>query len=471
MRKTGRYYCSIVSANLMALLVGCSYHSKNNRMDTPPLEEQSVVAQASTSKPYEFSDVLKKVNTLLETFKQCCAYIDTHRGDYTLNSIARTDGAFHSKQQDRGGQKCYSLMQYNEMNAIDYTRVSQDNRITLKNFETSPKLKNLETFSHTFYALCYLKFWNEAASKRLKDLCDDSCMKPENFTNTVNSLVQFAIDKISQTQISTAKDKNVPDHFCNCTNKQQGYNYVSSYKDTAEVFLYGVSDFLYLDLLSYWGKIVELFIFHALNTSVVQGKIRTKEAKERYQTVCNTVKRMYSAEYSQALVKCFRTESKNIIEYGPYENRYSFIKIINKLIKSSLKPIQDMYANLSELINEIEYSDDSSLKDNVIGSLTMFYNIAYSLGIIDLISTFSNIVSFYFARNHLKKEELVEVIGREDVQLVITQVYLANFIQGNETGFDQVNSKVKELIDDVNNLLNQNKNNNSCHVRSNVGKA
>lgn len=450
MRKTGRYYCSIVSANLMALLVGCSYHSKNNRMDTPPLEEQSVVAQASTSKPLSLVDVSQKLNSLLETLKQGFAYIAPHINEYTLNEITRLDGDFHRKQVEDNPQK-HPLMEYNKICSVDATRISKDKMAQIQNFRVS---------SSTLPMLCYLKHWQVEASERFKVL--KSKLKVLQGKIAISAICENTQRYISRKCSCCRKGKKQICYDANLSN------------DGIATFVSAFSEYLYLDLLPYWRKIVEFLLFHAFNTSVAQGKIDCVAAKKKYEAVCQAIEAIYSVEHIQACHNDFVAELENAKKYSVSSHHYNPVKIIEKLEENTLEPIQKIYTNhLNKLIDEIDYTDESKLKEKVSSSLKLFYNIAYSLGIIDLISGFVSLISIYGSsiEGSQAEENLLKKIGTEGIQFVTAQVDFVDFIVGNGITLDQVNSKAKELIDDVNNLLHQNKNNNSCHVRSNVGRA
>ncbi|WP_114910294.1 hypothetical protein [Cardinium endosymbiont of Sogatella furcifera] len=164
-----------------------------------------------------------------------------------------------------------------------------------------------------------------------------------------------------------------------------------------------------------WGKLVEGFLCHALQTSVTQGTMGLQEANRTYQNAYEALQDVYSPENMKDDISFSDTEMEQNRQYSPLE-------LIKKIEIYKLKPIKKMYAKLSILMRKITYNSDT-LRAQVIGSLTTFYHIAYGFGITDLIA----------------------ILGAKDIEILDIKLSLADFIAGNLTNFDQINKKIKQL--------------------------
>ncbi|WP_419241708.1 hypothetical protein [Cardinium endosymbiont of Nabis limbatus] len=226
-----------------------------------------------------------------------------------------------------------------------------------------------------------------------------------------------------------------------------------------------VLHYFYNNLLPYWAEIVQLLIFHALNTSIAQGKILLSDAEQKYKEVCETIKAIYSSSYIANLKKCCRAQFEKAIEYGSRKHGYGCIEIIEQLKKNTqklkqytLQPIEDVYTALTTLVDKIKYKDEPKLKEKIADSLKMFYNIAYSFGIIDLIANLHLLLSVYNPNMECGEEQVERCLKKLSAlakPLLTVKRSLIEFITGMHTGFDQVSNEVSQLISPLRHLLAQ----------------
>ncbi|WP_162789950.1 hypothetical protein [Cardinium endosymbiont of Sogatella furcifera] len=405
------------------------------------LPKKMTVGQLAYEQPCLIDITSKQVATLVKNFHQCCAYIKQHIADYISDNIAKMDYTFHMHQKEYS-QGQLPLMRYKISHIIDATGI--DNKM-------ATKLQNLQYTSSTLPGIFCLKLWQENASKRLADLRNHPCMSPDTLAQTANDFTEKTMRKVATMWVEEEpiqdKKGNKMTHKSCC--KKQVYAPKHLHNTDPQEFSDSVFSYLDQDLLPYWGKIVGLFLFHALNTSLAQGKMSIEEAEAQYKKACTTITDIYNRSYTEDYENYYNSELKKAMTYKPSKDGYNPIKIFTKLEKDILKPLTKRLDTLHKIIGKIEYSttstlDTSKLNKQLIGSLQLFYNIAYSFGIIDLITNFGDIISLYSSNLHqgIERNKVVKEAGIEAMRLLIAKVNLASFIEGNHAKQEQIDQQL-----------------------------
>ncbi|TSJ81389.1 MAG: hypothetical protein NMK33_02735 [Candidatus Cardinium sp.] len=307
----------------VASIVGCIYHASNDMVPTSSSRKKKAASQSAHSKsPSEFHIVERAINDLLKKFKEYCRYIYLHRADYTSNDIIRVDNDFHGKQRKDNCQQ-RDFMLYNEISTLDGTRISE---------EQVKQLQMYKAASSTLHTLFYLKHWELAHDKRLKDLFDHRFMKLEDFSQIAEDFAAIKMDNTINKQCRNLKACNRP----------------NLYKAPVERFSKLVLNYLYHDLLP-WGKVVDLFIFHALNTSVAQGKMLLQEAESSYQAACQAIASICNTGHIQAIETCCRAKLQSVMKCHANKDSCTPIKIFKEIKQCILQPIEEMYSSLTLL--------------------------------------------------------------------------------------------------------------------------
>ncbi len=177
------------------------------------------------------------------------------------------------------------------------------------------------------------------------------------------------------------------------------------------------------NVLPYWGEVAKWFISYALITSVIQGKIDFYQAKQENKKACKAIELIY-VDYIDACEKCYFNELHNLEE----------LELLKKLKTTILQPIKDNYHAIGMLINNIEYDDYTGLNEQVRGNLDMFYNIAYSFGIINITSILRERIQTYSPLAYPKKWTNLFTPLVRHIELTQSIVNFAGFIERHDIG-------------------------------------
>ncbi|WP_243519008.1 MULTISPECIES: hypothetical protein [unclassified Candidatus Cardinium] len=329
MKKIKTYYAFIIWwPHLLVVLVTCNGYSKSYMIGNPSLEQESLGDHPSSSDPSTFDEVLQKINSLFEKFKECSSYVDQHKASYTLDKIKEIDAQFQAKQNGYAHEEL--LMLYNSLSLVGVSKIPSDDSLPVM------RLKGPPSPSILLPILNYLSCWQKAASKQLKNMLRNPFIRAVNLEDFGQSTKASKIVMVNNTKINLHK----------VLSKQsvKSKSYTQPHVNTADLekFTRKISDYLNQDIIPYWASVAQLLIFRLLNNSLAKGKIVIQEAKANYQKALEAIAAIYSPDHIQACKTCLETELKSAMAYKPGKSGYNPIEIFAKLVQCFLKPIDDM---------------------------------------------------------------------------------------------------------------------------------